>query len=472
MDSITLEKTKAAIDIDSAHYQEFKGSIRGQIILRGDDVYDNERSVYNGMIDRYPSAIVKCRDVADVISCVNFCREQKVLIAIRSGGHNAGGLGVCDDGFVIDLSLMKGIRIDQASNTVRVEAGCLLGDIDHATQKFNKAIPTGIFSTTGISGLALGGGLGHLSRAYGLTIDSLIEADIVLADGKLITASKQDYSDLFWALQGGGGNFGVVTSFLFKMHDAGTVYGGPMLWHIEDSDKILPFYKDFILKAPNSVYCYFAFLTVPPVPIFPEHLHLKQMCGLVWCNVGDENDAKKAADVVRSFKQPALDYTGPIPYAALQSLFDALYPKGLHWYWKADFVKELSDDSIQLNIEHGKKLPTPHSTMHLYPINGAAHDRKNKDSAFNYRDANWAQVIVGIDPDERNKEKITSWAKNYWEALHPYSSGGAYVNFMMEEGQDRVKASYGNNYKKLTEIKSKYDSDNLFRVNQNIKPNG
>ncbi len=470
MSTLTLETSQTNIQIDSPGFQNFKSSIRGAIIMKDDPLYDEERKVYNGMIDRQPAIIVKCRDVADVIASVNFGRENKILTAIRGGGHNAGGLGICDGGLVIDLSLLKGIRVDLKTNTARVEGGCLLADIDHATQVFGKAVPSGILSSTGISGLTLGGGLGHLSRAYGLTIDSLLEVDIVLANGKLVTASEKENSDLFWAIRGGGGNFGVITSFLFNIHDAGTVYGGPMLWHIEDAEKMMQFYRDYLLKAPDSVYCYFALLTVPPAPIFPEELHLKKMCGVVWCNVGDLEKATAAADVFRKYKKPALDYAGPIPYSALQGLFDALYPKGLQWYWKADFVKELPDESIKVNVKYGNKLPSTHSTMHLYPINGACHKKKNGDTAFSYRDANWAQVIVGVDPDPANKEKISSWAKDYWEAVHPFSAGGAYINFLMEEGQERVKASYRENYDRLVKIKSQYDPDNFFRVNQNIKP--
>ena len=468
METATYESISSMVE-DSV-LQSFKATIRGPIISKGDHSYDEERKVYNGMIDRYPLLIVKCRDIADVLACVNFGRENNILTAVRSGGHNAGGLGVCDDGLVIDLSLMKGIRVDLKSNTVRVEGGCLLGDIDHATQPFGKAVPSGILSTTGISGLMLGGGLGHLSRTYGLSVDSLLEADVVIASGKLVTANEKENSDLFWAIRGGGGNFGVVTSLLFKMSDAGVVQGGPMLWHISEAEEMLRFYREYITKAPNTVYCYFALLTVPPVPIFPAELHLKKMCGLVWCNTGDPEKAAAAIQVVRDFKKPALDYTGPIPYSALQGLFDALYPKGLQWYWKADFVKEISDEAVKLNVKFGNKLPTTHSTMHLYPISGACHNKKNTDTAFSYRDANWAQVIVGVDPDPANNEKISAWAKEYWEALHPFSSGGAYVNFMMEEGQDRIKASYRDNYDRLAKIKAKYDPANFFKVNQNIAP--
>lgn len=467
----TIEKKSDRL-LDESVLQSFRSSIRGKVITASEPSYNEERSVYNGMIDRYPALIVKCRNVSDVISAVNFARVNKLVLAVRGGGHNAGGLGVCDDGVVIDLSLMNGVRVDREANTIRAEGGCLLGDIDHTTQLFGKAVPTGIFSTTGIAGLTLGGGIGHLSRKYGLAIDSLLEADVVLADGKLVTTSEKKNPDLFWAIRGGGGNFGVVTSFLFSLHDAGIVHGGPMLWPIVDSEEILRKYRDFILEAPNDIYCYFAFLTVPPVPIFPSNLHLKQMCGLVWCNIGDTPmSTKEAFDTFRKFKAPALDYTGPMAFAALQSMFDPLYPKGLQWYWKADFVKDLTDEAIKLNVKYGTKLPTPHSTMHLYPINGQAHKRKNDDTAFSYRDSNWAQVIVGIDPHPENAEKLSSWTREYWTALHPFSAGGAYINFMMDEGDDRVKASYRENYDRLAKIKEKYDPENLFKVNQNIRPN-
>jgi hypothetical protein len=470
MESTTLIRAAEHFAIDGAYLRELKESLRGTVITKEDAAYDDARSVYNGMVDKYPFMIIQCHDVADIMAALKFGKAQDLPIAVRGGGHNAGGLGVCDDGLVIDLSRMKGMHIDSTRKTIRVEAGCLLGDMDHATQAFGMAVPTGILSTTGISGLTLGGGLGHLSRAYGLTVDSLLEAQLVLADGRLVTASEEENSDLFWAIRGGGGNFGVIVSFLFRMHPAGTVYGGPMLWHLDESESMLRFYRDFILQAPSHVYGYFAFLTVPPVPLFPPELHLKKMCGIVWCVLGDTRLAARAVDAFREFKRPALDYTGDIPYSALQSMFDPLYPKGLQWYWKADFVKELSGEAITLNVEHGKKLPTPHSTMHLYPINGEAQAKKNTDTAFAYRDANWAQVIVGVDPDPGKRDILAAWAKEYWDALHPFSAGGAYVNFMMDEGFDRVKASYRQNYDKLVLIKKKYDPQNIFRINQNIKP--
>jgi FAD/FMN-containing dehydrogenase len=448
-----------------------KASLRGELIGPGDAGYDEARKVYNGMIDRRPRLIARCTDVADVIAAVNFGRENKLLVSIRGGGHNAGGLGICDDGLVIDLSPMRYVRVDPKKQTVIAGGGALWGDVDHATHPFGLAVPSGIISTTGVGGLTLGGGIGHLTRQCGLTIDNLLGVEMVLANGKFVTATAKDNADLFWAVRGGGGNFGVVTSFLFKAHPIHTNYAGPMLWHIEDTVEVMKWYRKFITKAPKEINGFFAFLVVPPGPPFPEHLHLKKMCGIVWCYTGPLKKAEKFFKPIRAFKKPALDMVGPIPHPVLQSMFDALFVSGLQWYWKADFVHEISDEAIRLHLEHGMKMPTMLSTMHLYPIDGAAAKVKNHATPWAYRDAKWASVIVGVDPDRANKEAITAWAKDYWTALHPHSAPGAYVNFMMDtEGEDRVKASYGKNYPKLAKVKRKYDPTNLFRVNQNIKP--
>ena len=346
----------------------------------------------------------------------------------------------------------------------------VFGDLDHATHAFGQAVPGGIISTTGVAGLTLGGGVGNLSRTCGLSIDNLISADVVLADGRLVTASANKHEDLFWALRGGGGNFGVVTSFLFRTHPISMVHAGPTMWDIGKSAQVLHWYSDFIRQAPKELNGWFAFVTVPPVPPFPEALHGRKVCAVVWCYAGPAEKADKVFKPVREFASPLLHGVQPMPLPALQSFFDPLYPPGLQWYWKADFIKELSDAAIAANVEHGAKLPTPHSTMHMYPIDGVTHKVKKRDTAFNYRDANWAQVIVGVDPDPANKQKITAWAKDYFDAIHPHSAGGAYMNFMMEEGDERVRASYGGNYDRLARIKRKYDPDNLFRVNQNIAP--
>jgi FAD/FMN-containing dehydrogenase len=327
-----------------------------------------------------------------------------------------------------------------------------------------------VISTTGVGGLTLGGGLGHLTRRFGLAVDNLIGADVVLADGSFVTASADQHPDLFWAIRGGGGNFGVVTSFLFRLHPVSTVVAGPTFWPLEQTADVLRWYRDFIGNAPEELNGFFAFLTVPPGPPFPEHLHLQKMCGIVWCYTGPEESADAVFKPIRDFGPPALYGVQPMPFPALQSAFDALYPPGHQWYWKADFVNEISDEAIAVHIEHGSRLPTIQSSMHLYPIDGAVHRVGRNDTAFSYRDAAWAEVIVGVDPDPANADRITTWAKQYWDALHPYSAGGAYVNFMMEEGQSRVRDSYRDNYERLAAVKAKYDSTNLFRVNQNIQP--
>jgi FAD/FMN-containing dehydrogenase len=409
--------------------------------------------------------------VADVIRSVNFARENDLLLAIRSGGHNAGGLGICDDGLVIDLALMKYTRVDPAERIATVGGGCTWGDVDHATHVFGLATPSGIISTTGVGGLTLGGGIGHLTRKCGLTIDNLLSADVVLANGTFVRATADENADLFWALRGGGGNFGVVTSFTFKLHPIDTVYGGPMLYELSQAADVMKWYRDLIKLAPDDLNGFFAFLTVPPAPPFPEHFHLKKMCGIVWACTAPLTKAEEMFKPIRAFKKAALDLVGPLPQPALQSMFDAPYPPGLQWYWRADFVKELSDEAIAQHIRFGNALPSMHSTMHLYPINGAASRVGKNETAWSYRDATWAQVMVGVDPDPANNDKIISWTKSYYDALHPYSAGGAYVNFLMaDEGEERVKATYGDNYERLVGIKNKYDSDNLFRVNQNIKP--
>jgi FAD/FMN-containing dehydrogenase len=447
-----------------------KDSLQGRLVLPADADYDTVRKVYNGMIDKRPAMIAQCKDVKDVITCVNFARENSLLLAVRGGGHNAGGLGIADNALVIDLSSMKEIQLDTASKTVKVQGGCLLKEMDAATHEVGMTVPAGIFGTTGVAGLTLGGGLGYMTRRYGLSIDNLLEAEVVLASGKLVKASPKENSDLYWALRGGGGNFGVVVSFVFKLCPAHTIYGGPMLWDISDTKEMLTWYHQFISSAPDTIYGFFATLTVPPFAPFPEHLHLKKMCGVVWCYTGDLDKAEEVFKPIRGKKTPALDFVGPMPVPVLQTLFDGLYPPGLQWYWKADYIKDLPETAIDIHTKYGLNLPTPLSSMHLYPVNGFASRIGKQETAWNYRDANYAMVIVAVDGDPANKDKIVKWAKDYWSDNHPYSAGGAYINFMMDEGEESIKATYGDNYKMLTEIKAKYDPGNLFRVNQNIKP--
>ena len=450
----------------------FTSRLRGELIQPGDAQYDDARKVYNAMIDKRPRLIVRAADVADVVTAVNFARDEQLLVAVQGGGHNGAGLGTCDDGLVIALGNMKGVRVDAESRTVRVDGGCTWADVDRATHQVGCAVPTGIISTTGVGGLTLGGGLGHLTRGCGLTIDNLLEAEMVLADGRVVTASATENPDLFWAIRGGGGNFGVVTSFLFRMHQISTVYAGPMLYEIADAAAAMRMYRAAIAEAPDQLTGFFAFLTVPPVPPFPEHFHLKRMCGVVWCYSGALDMAEAVMAPIRAAMPAALDFVGPIPHPALQSFFDGLYPPGLQWYWKADFFTELSDDAIAVHVKHGPTNPNMFSSMHLYPIDGVAGRVANADTAWANRDAKFAEVIIGVDPDPANKDAVTKWARDYWVAVHPFSTGAAYVNFMMEEGDERIAATYGANHARLAAVKRSYDPANLFRVNQNIKPAG
>ncbi len=390
---------------------------------------------------------------------------------MRGGAHNGAGLGVCDDGVVIDLSPLRAIDVDASARTVRVGGGCTWGEVDRATGEHGLATPSGIISTTGVGGLTLGGGIGHLTRRLGLTIDNLLEAEIVLASGERVRASASEHPDLFWAIRGGGGNFGVVTSFLFRLHEVGTVLGGPTFWPVELGAEVLEAYARFLPSAPRELNGFFAFCTVPPAPPFPEELHLRKVCGVVWCHVGDpERGAEAIAPLLEALPEPLLHGVQPMPHADLQGAFDGLYPAGDQWYWRADFVKEIPAEAVQAHARFGAEMPTMQSTMHLYPVDGAAHDAAPSDTAWSYRDATWATVYAGVDGDPANADAVRRWSVDYFEALHPYSAGGAYVNMMMDEGQERVRASYRDNYDRLARVKALYDPGNLFRVNQNIEP--
>lgn len=443
--------------------------LNGEIILPTDDHYDEARSIYNAMIDKRPGLIVKCKDADDVIAAVNFARNESIEVSIRSGGHNGPGLALVDDGMVIDLSPMKGIHVDPENKTVQVEAGCTWGEVDATTHEYGLATVSGVNSTTGVGGLTLGGGHGYLTRKYGLTIDNLISADVVLADGKLVHTSKEENSDLFWALRGGGGNFGVVTSFEYRLHPVKNVIAGPLFWPFDQLETTMKWYRDWLPKMPDDLYAFYLVAEVAAGDPFPEEIHGKKVCGLLWSYTGPEEQFEEYLQQARDVAEPIFEFTGETPYPALQSMFDDLYPTGYQWYWKGDFVKDLSDEAIQEHIKFAE-VPTPLSTMHLYPIDGAVHEVGKDETAWSKRDARWSMVIVGVDPDPENAEKIRTWARDYWEAVHPHTLGGSYINFMMEEGQDRVEASYGDNYKRLQKVKAKYDPDNFFHINQNIKP--
>ena len=444
---------------------------KGQFTSPEDANYEEARAVYNAMIDRRPALIARAADPRDVAAVVSFAGAHDLLLAVRGGAHNGAGLGTVDDGIVLDLGGLKSIEVFPGSRTVRVGGGCTWGEVDAATGEHGLATPSGIISTTGVGGLTLGGGLGHLTRRYGLTIDNLLEADVVLASGESVRASATENPDLFWAIRGGGGNFGVVTSFLFRLHEVGTIVGGPTFWAVEDSAEVLRAYREFLPAAPRELNGFFAFASVPPAPPFPEELHLRKVCGVVWCYSGPTEDAAAAmAPLLEATPEPLLHGVGEMPLPALQGAFDPVYPAGDHWYWRADFVREIPDAAVDLHAKFGAEMPTWQSTMHLYPLDGAVHDVDASDTAWAYRDVNWGTVYAGVDNDPANAEKIKRWTVDYFEALHPYSAGGAYVNMMMDEGQERVRASYGPNYDRLARVKATYDPRNLFRVNQNIVP--
>ena len=450
--------------------QELVG-FKGQLIGPSDANYEEARAVYNAMIDKRPGLIARCTDPDDVAAVVRFARDHGLPLAIRGGGHNGPGLGTCDDGVVIDLSPLKSVDVDPDARTVRVGGGCVWGEVDAATGEHGLATPSGIISTTGVGGLTLGGGMGHLSRKCGLTIDNLLEADVVLASGEKVHASADEHPDLYWALRGGGGNFGVVTSFLFRLHEVGTIFGGPTFWALEDGDDVLSAYREFLPAAPRELNGFFMYGTVPPAPPFPDQLHLHKVAGIVWCYAGPEEQAHKAmAPLLDNVPEPLMHGVQAMPHAMLQGAFDGLYPKGDQWYWRADFVTEIPDEAIELHQRFGSEMPTMQSTMHMYPIDGAVHDVGPTDTAWSYRDVNWGSVFAGVDNDPANAATIRDWSVNYNEALHPYSSGGAYLNMIMDEGEERIRASYRGNYDRLARIKAQYDPENLFRVNQNIKP--
>jgi FAD/FMN-containing dehydrogenase len=442
---------------------------RGRLVGPEHAEYDTARQLYNAMIDKRPALIARCLDVADVIAAVNAGREAGLEIAIRGGGNNGPGLGSVDDGLVIDLTDLRGVIVDPEQRVAHVLGGTLLGEVDHATAAFGLTAPFGIISTTGVGGLTLGGGVGNLTRTLGLTIDNLIEADVVLADGSFVTANESKHPDLFWALRGGGGNFGVVTRFAFKLTPIPTVVAGPMLWPLARGAEVLSWYRDFLASTPDELNAWFGFLTVPPAPPFPDELQLQKVAAVLFCWAGDPADADGALAPARAL-QPALDGVQPMPPAAINAAFDPIYPAGEQWYWRSHVITDISDEAVEANMEFAQTLPTWKCTSHFYPIDGAAARVGTSDTAWPSRDGGWVQVIVGVDADAANRDLITDWAVSFSDAVQPYTAAGGYVNMIMAEGDDRVRAIYGPNYDRLAQIKAEYDPNNLFHVNQNIKP--
>jgi FAD/FMN-containing dehydrogenase len=449
---------------------ELQAQVRGEVILPEDERYEEARHVYNGMIDRRPAVVVRAANVGDVMSAVRFAGDNGLDLAIRGGGHSVPGFGTCDGGVVLDLSGMRGVRVDPTSRTARAEGGATWGDFNAATYPFGLATTGGIISTTGVAGLTLGGGIGYLARGFGLSIDNLLSADVVTADGRFLVASDHENEDLFWALRGGGGNFGVVTSLEFQLHPVKDIYGGPMFFELSEVETILRFYRDFIAEAPEQLGAFPAFQIAPPLPFIPEDRHGDTFIAMVACWAGPLEKGEEALKPFHDVAPVVAEHVGPMPYPALNGAFDGLVPPGLQHYWKASFVKELTDDAIAAHGVHGPEVPVVNSTVHIYPIDGAAHRVGAGDTAFAYRDANFATVIAGMWPDPAQNEANTAWVRNYYDATVPHSEEGGYINFMAEDDQARIKANYKGNYERLVDVKRTYDPGNLFHLNQNIKP--
>jgi hypothetical protein len=455
--------------LDRGQLDALRSKIRGEIILPDDVAYDEVRHVFNAMIDRHPAVVVRCNDIADVISAVNFGRQAQMSVSVRGGSHNVTGFAVNDGGLVIDLSHMRSVWVDPEQRIARVEGGATWGDVDHATHAFGLAAPAGIISTTGM-GLLLGGGIGYLTRPYGLSCDNLLSADVVLANGTLVTASPDHNPDLFWALRGGGGNFGVVTSLTLQLHPVDTVIGGPILYPIEKCREALQLFRETMASTPETFNAFFAFLIAPDVPAFPEALRNQRVCGIVVCYTGPQEQAEGMLKPLRDFG-PVLDAIGPLPLPMLNSMFDFTMPVGkLHHYWKADYINELSDAAIDVHAQFGPQAPYGSSAMHIYSTGGAAQRVKPDETAYSYRDANFVHIILAAGEDPADTPRGRQWVRDYWEALHPLSAGGAYVNFLMDEGDERIRATYRENYDRLVAVKRQYDPTNLFNQNQNIRP--
>ncbi|HKE16195.1 MAG TPA: FAD-binding oxidoreductase [Kofleriaceae bacterium] len=450
--------------------ESLRAQVRGAVITSDDPRYDEARAVHNGMFDRRPMVVLRAEQTADVVAAVNFARESQLDLSIRGGGHSAPGFGTNDGGVVIDLSPMKSVWVDPAGRTARAGGGATWGDYNHATHAFGLATPGGIISTTGIAGLTLGGGIGYLTRGYGLSCDNLLSAEVVTADGRIAQASSVENPDLYWALRGGGGNFGVVTSFEFRAHPVKDVHVGIFFYEVDRVADVLRFFRSYIADAPEGLGAFPAFQIAPPLEFIPKKRHGDTFCASIVHWAGPLDQGEKALKPFREIAPVVAEMSGPMPYPALNMAFDGLFPKGIRSYWKGNFVTELTDEAIAAHVEHGSKVPEVSATMHLYPINGAVHRVGADESAFAFRKQLFAEVIVCAWTDPTKDAERIQWVRDYYRATAPHSEPGGYVNFMAEDDGARVTDNYGGNYKRLAEVKKKYDPDNLFRMNQNIRP--
>lgn len=450
--------------------EELRAEVRGQVVAPDDAAYDEARAVYNAMIDKRPSVVVRATEATDVVAAVNHARENGLDLAIRGGGHSVPGFGTVDDGVVIDLSGMRAVTVDPASKTARAQGGATWGDFNDATNAHGLATTGGIISTTGVAGLSLGGGIGYLARGAGLSCDNLLSAEVVTADGQTATANASEHEDLYWALRGGGGNFGVATSLEFRLHPVAEIYGGPMFFEVADAGDVLRWFREFIADAPEEFGGFPAWQIAPPLPFVPEDRHGDTFLAFVACWAGPVDEGEQMLKPLHDVAPVVAEHVGPMPYPALNSAFDGLVPPGLQHYWKANFVKELTDDAIAAHLEHGPNVPVVNSTVHIYPINGACHRVASDETAFAYRDATFATVIAGMWPDPADNEENTAWVRDYYDATAPLSEEGGYINFMAGDDQDRIRANYRGNYDRLVDVKRAYDPGNLFHQNQNIAP--
>ncbi|MFI7068293.1 FAD-binding oxidoreductase [Kribbella sp. NPDC050124] len=450
--------------------EELRERTRGPVFSTGDEEYDEVRRVNNAMHDRRPQVVVRCENAGDVMAAVDYARTNELDLAVRGGGHSVPGFGTVDDGVVIDLSGMRNVRVNPVSRTARAGGGATWGDYDAATHAFGLASTGGFVSTTGVGGLTLGGGIGYLDRGLGLACDNLISADVVTADGRFLIASEKENDDLFWALRGGGGNFGVVTALEFRLAPVSTIWGGPMLFELSDGAAVLSGFQDLIRDAPEQLGGFPGFQIAPPLPFIPEDRHGDLFALIVGCWAGDPDRGQAEISKFRELAPVVAEFVGPMPYPALNSMFDGLVPPGLQHYWKANFVTELTDEAIQAHLRHATGLPSVNATVHIYPINGACHRVTPDATAFAYRDATFATVIAGMWPDPADNEANTQWVQSYYDALAPHSEPGGYINFMSGDDQGRIRDNYKQNYDPLVEVKRKYDPGNLFHLNQNIAP--
>jgi hypothetical protein len=445
---------------------DFKTSLQGELLRPGETGYDDARKVWNGMIDRRPALIATCRGVVDVINAVNFARTRELLVAVRGGGHNVAGNAVGNGGLMIDLSMMRSIRVDPVQRTARTEPGTTWGEFDRATQAFGLATPGGQISTTGVAGLTLGGGWGHLSRRHGLVSDNLISADVVTADGNFLTASATQHADLFWGLRGGGGNFGVVTSLEYRLHPVGPVFGGIVAYPLAKGKEVLGLFRDLTLEAPDELASDIVLITMPDgTPVV----------GVVACYNGPVEAGERLLKPLRSFGLPLMDAIGPMPYMTAQKLVDEFYPKGLQDYWKSSFLGQISNEVIEIMVGYCGNRPSPmcHGLIE-HQLGGAVSRIDRNATAFNHRDVQYTFMAIGQCAEPSEAEACIRWARAFWDAMQPYSTGGVYVNYLgqeADEGADRIKAAYGpEKYQRLVVLKRKYDPTNLFRLNQNIRP--